>query len=330
MVRRRARIALAVACLVLLLLLAPAGIVWRESSGKVLNPRGTVADLTFSADGSRIATITDQGLFRVWFVETAAVQTQHAFSFGYRLRDVAISPSLDAIAVVSSRSRLSVYSTETGDELVRLTVGDPLSDLRFSHDGRYIATYEPDGPRIWNAHAGTLVLEPYKPSIRGRRSEEYGSVSFSRGGDILTSGYHRKPRIWSSAGRLVRELDSPENGVVESCWSGDGDRIAVHTPGSKRLRVFGARDGALLLELPINANAPALSAAGEFLAVSAGEKQDLHDQYTLFAVPSGRRVGSFPKSQMAFSPTAPLIAWSYGSEVHVVPLTVLGRWRHLR
>src|SRR5277367_1833019 len=102
MARRRVKVALLVA-LLLLPLLVPLGVAWHASSERVLEAGGGVSTLAFTNDGARVAVITKDGLLRAWDAETGALALERRLPVEtMAIERFAISPSLDAVALVDS------------------------------------------------------------------------------------------------------------------------------------------------------------------------------------------------------------------------------------
>jgi WD40 repeat protein len=328
---RRVTLALAAALLVLLLLLVLAGAAWRASAERVLDAGGPVSEITFTSDGEHVAAITNDGLLRAWSVATGALDLERRFPDASPALPVAISPALDSVAIVSSPARLQIYSME-GALLAHPVVTDEISGLSFSSDGRALATREVKGTIcVWSLPEGTLRFR-----IEAAKNGPFlGDPSLSSTGELLTSGRHSRPRLWSSSGHLLRELGTQELGFA-SC-SGNGETIAVTDEAEPQsIGVFSARDGALVSRFQVDdAFQPRLSESGDLVAVSVyGEPRlPLCDdgRFAIFAVREGRRLATLPATELVFSPRTATLAWKDGSSlVHVVPLDRLGRWRHLR
>jgi WD40 repeat protein/serine/threonine protein kinase/tetratricopeptide (TPR) repeat protein len=122
---------------------------------------------------------------------------------------------------------------------------DHVTAARFSADGSRIVTGSNDRTaRVWDAHAGTLLLE-----LKGHTGG-LTSASFSQdGARIATGSYDRTARVWDArTGTTLLELKGHTDGVRSVAFSPDGTRIVTGS-GDKTAKVWDARSGAALLEL---------------------------------------------------------------------------------
>lgn len=138
--------------------------------------------------------------------------------------------------------RAQIWDVETGQPLGRpLGHGRSISQIRFSRDGRWIATASADGTaQVWDASTG----DPRTPELR--HSNSVRSVVFSRDGSLVATGSDdQTARVWEAqTGRLVVSLKhSDVVGDVE--FSPDGSRLV--TISDDGLRLWNTKSGANLL-----------------------------------------------------------------------------------
>ncbi|HZU98050.1 MAG TPA: WD40 repeat domain-containing protein [Planctomycetota bacterium] len=346
--RRKRRLALSIGALVLLGLIGAFVVELWKSGERVLDAGGSVHDLVFSTDGSRVAAVTDAGLFREWSVETGALVRERNLAHDPATNGAVLSPALD-IEVVSlpGSNDLQVLDIDTGRVVSHVNVVARSMYYRldevtaFAADGRSVAIGDDTGVRIW--------ATPSMKLLREIRSPPCENVAITRSGMVHTivKGTS-KPQVWSPSGKLLRELDAFDGSGVEYRRlgsSGDGETVAVVTQVAAvpprtcdgRIEVFRASDGEAILRLSpgeVIVNKVMLSESGDLVAVKLLSMRG----WQIYSVPSGRHLATRPmpggvyrsNERVVFSPTAPLLAHDHGETVHLVPLGPLGRWRNLQ
>jgi WD40 repeat protein len=95
-----------------------------------------------------------------------------------------------------------VWDVDTGERVGRLMVhGGSISQLRYSPDGRWIATASADGTaRVWDANSGLPLTSPLP------HSNSVVKVVFSRDGTHpATASLDNTARVWEAGARIRRE-----------------------------------------------------------------------------------------------------------------------------
>ena len=165
--------------------------------------RGTVRDLAFSGDGTRLASAGGDGHARVWEVAT-----------GKTLQDFAASPDWTTAVAFSPDGRLLLVATRPGDvALWDLAAGQPRMQLP-RHTGSVLgAAFSPDGT-CWltgcmdlTARLGTTA-DGQAVGVPLRHQGQVWSVSFSPDGRLaLTGSDDRAVRGWEA--ETSRPLGAP-------------------------------------------------------------------------------------------------------------------------
>jgi len=164
-----------------------------------------VTYVTFSTDGSRIATASLDETARVWDAQTGAPlgeQMKHDAA----VSEVAFSPDGSRIVTVSWYNRARTWDAHTGNSLGEIKEDyGILQCVVFSPDGSRVATVSQNkAARVWDAQMGAPLGEPM------RHEKWVSCVAFSPDGSrIVTASEDGKVCIWDSE-RLL-----PNNPLAE-------------------------------------------------------------------------------------------------------------------
>jgi WD40 repeat protein len=233
---------------------------------------GPVWDVAFSPDGTRLATVSDDGSARLWDPRTGRALLELTGSMA-PVRCLAFSPDGKRLFTIGFDRKVRLWDSHTGRQQ-REFVADPdvrvnFLSLALSRDGSRLATAAIDGPgrvRIWNADTGELLLELKKDNKR------VDAVAFSPDGMVLaTTSYDKTARLYDArTGEERRVLPGHNDHVVGVAFSPDGGRLATRT-GDGTVRLWDAGTGQLLLQLKgVAMGALAFSPDGARLAIAGG------------------------------------------------------------
>ena len=174
--------------------------------------------VSFSVDGRRIVTGSDDNTVRVWDTETGK---QLRVLSGHKGPITAASFGMDGRRIVtgSDDNTVRVWDTETGKQL-RVLSGHkgPITATSFGMDGRRIVTGSRDETaRVWDAETGQQVH-----ILLGHSGTVHSALLSADGGRIATTSYGGSqyamrvwalatPRVWDLAHqRKQRELSDAE------------------------------------------------------------------------------------------------------------------------
>jgi WD40 repeat protein/Flp pilus assembly protein TadD len=156
--------------------------------------------ITFSRDGSRMASASQDGTARIW--DTATWRELHILdnpdtaseSGQRRVYDVAFSPNGAFLAMASAEGNVILFDVASGEMLQRLRGhANEVQGVAFAPDGFTLASGSIDGTlRFWNTATWRelLRLEPEK-GFSPR------SIAFSPDGDRLLACDHTGTLLWS-------------------------------------------------------------------------------------------------------------------------------------
>jgi RNA polymerase sigma factor (sigma-70 family) len=221
------------------------------ASGKVrrrveMSERASVANLTFSPGGKRIAFSSSPGN-SVAVCDPVTGQKVAGFSVAGRMaRDLAFSPDGKTIAVADLSDTIPIHDAATGQLVRRLRRDkDSVWNVRFSPDGRFLASIpgsdrDPGEICIWDLKTGEERHRWKSPSGRVL------SAAFSPDGKHVAVGsQHRDLVLWDlSSGKEVRRYPT-DAFFGEIAFSPDGKALAAIS-GEGIIRLWETATGRVL------------------------------------------------------------------------------------
>jgi WD40 repeat protein len=292
-----------------------------SSQVRSLNGHPTwVHGVAFSPDGTRLATISDDGRARLWDVSTGSAiwvtdppspsRVRGFFSSAF---GVAFSPDGTLVATASAERPARLWDATTG-AAVRTLSGhtNRVRWVAFSPDGTLVATASTDKTaRLWDARTGAVVR-----TLAGHANGLWG-VAFSPDGTLVaTTSADHTARLWDTAtGDTVRTLSGQGGTVRRVAFSPDGTLLAT-TSSNATVRLWHADTGAQARTLAEQAAwGVAFSPDGTLLATSGGGDHKI----VLWEVATGtvvRVLSGHSNSvvDVAFSPDGTLLASASGDK----------------
>ncbi|HEY9620820.1 MAG TPA: AAA-like domain-containing protein [Crinalium sp.] len=188
---------------------------------QLVGHEGVVNSASFSSDGRRIVTTSDDKTVRIWDASGQPLVVLQ----GHQdvINRAEFSPDGQSIASASNDGTVILWNL-AGQPLKRFTPqSGVIWDVHFSPDGQRIITASQDGTaQIWDVRSGQklIVLQGHQGNI--------WSANFSADGQrIVTASEDKTARIWDASGRLLMALRGHENEVLNASFNAQGDRIVT-------------------------------------------------------------------------------------------------------
>ena len=174
-----------------------------------------VNDLTFSPDGTLLASAGSDGSIRIWDVQTGT--ELGALDAGSSVDSVDFSPD-GKILASDGVDEIAIWDVRTGHKLEGLSQNG-VTDLEFSSDGTRIAAAGIGEVKLWEMPAGNEVVS--------LPSSQYGSVAFSDDGSILATENGEVILLWEArTGQALTALVGHTSDVQTMTFSSDGRHFA--------------------------------------------------------------------------------------------------------
>ncbi len=212
-------------------------------------------DVEFSPNGRYILTGSNDGIARLWDIETGAEIRQFEGHERYSddgsrglVYSVAFSPAGDLVLTGSGDHTARIWDVETGQEIHQFREAFPVSSVAFSKDGEHILTGENHGgtARLWHIDSGK-VLKEFNNGQDGVNSVAFspddqsvllGDWAFDIRGRTVLDLYQNLPADnLSSAqlfdrktGELIRRFEGVIRPVEHADISSDNQYFAISSP----------------------------------------------------------------------------------------------------
>jgi len=178
-----------------------------------------VRDVTFSANGERIATASNDKTVKIW---DRLGQLLHSLN-GHteRIYSVSFSPDGERLASASRDGTIRLWNGEGEFIKVLNSHQDWVLDVSFSPDSQTLVSASRDKTiKLWTRD-GVLIK-----TLKGHQSRVNG-VSFSPDGQVLASASDDQTvKLWNRQGQLVKTLKGHSNWVLDVSFSADSQLLA--------------------------------------------------------------------------------------------------------
>jgi WD40 repeat protein len=237
---------------------------------------GDVWNVSFSADGARVATMEGTSVdneVSVWDVASGRLVFRRRHGYAAAISGGGMFAAVLAYLPGDLHGRIEIWDLEPV-RLVRTIVPRSRAalSLDLSDDGSRIAVgLEGGAVRIWDVRAGPA------PIVFQHGSADVGFVSFSPNGRrlvaVAAAPDDRTPVLWDPrTGRLVAVLAGHVRSISSVRFALDGKLIV--TGGDKTARVWRSRDGRLVSQLrghPDWVNDARLNADGSMVVTTSAD-----------------------------------------------------------
>jgi WD40 repeat protein len=212
--------------------------------------QGPLRRLTYSPDGSRIASSSLDGTARIWDARTGAqllvlpvnLPQPNTPGFGFIIKTATFSPDGADLLTATGEGTIQVWNATSGGLLRTLAHGlDDLQAAAYSPDGRYVAAATGRAIGIFDARTGKRARDLSGPG------SHFTSVEYSRDGAlIVAASTDDVARIWDvSSGKQLLVLKGHDGEVQNATFSADGARILTASSDATA-RLWDSRTGATL------------------------------------------------------------------------------------
>jgi len=217
-----------------------------ESHGVlVLHHDAEVWSVTYSPDGKRIATASQDKTAKIWDAATGQLLLTLIGHTG-SVNGIVYSPDGKCIATSSDDHTAKVWDADTGEELLTLSGHtDWVFRIAYSPDGTRLVTASQDKTaKVWDAGTGQELL------TFSKHGAPVFDVAFSPDGKrVATVGADANVRLWDPTSgeeflTLPLEDALDPRGVA---FSEDGKRVAVASNGINFVEMWDATTGEKLL-----------------------------------------------------------------------------------
>ena len=197
--------------------------------------RGSVSDASFSPDGARLVTASDDGTARVWAADGQGASVELR-DYGGRVLSAQFSPDGSHVLTVSEDSTVRVWSADGHGDPLRLKHGTGIASAAFDRSGSRIVTAAYDGiARIWrvpDTASGPIRLQRGRLAIR--------SAAFdSAGNRVVTAGDDSTAVVWQADGRGQPRILQHQARVASAAFSPNGSRV-VTTAEDATVRIWNS------------------------------------------------------------------------------------------
>ncbi|RPJ24401.1 MAG: hypothetical protein EHM33_17965, partial [Chloroflexi bacterium] len=213
-----------------------------------------VGDVTYSPDGTRLATASDDGTAKIWNAATGkellTLNTGPSASVAFSPECVS-PPEASAercgtrLATANYEAKTAtIWDAATGHELLTLTghTGG-VNQVVFSPDGTRLATASDDTTaKVWNARTGEELF-----TLTGH-TDIVSSIAFSPDGTrLITGSWDHTAKVWDMTTGAELFTFSNFTEPVEAVFNPDGKELALNS--GNEVQIWDFRKGEKLLTL---------------------------------------------------------------------------------
>ena len=183
---------------------------------------GPVWCVTFSPDGRRVLTGSDDGITRLWEVQTGKEICRFE-GHGRPVYCVAFSPDGQQVLTGSEDCTARLWGAQTGMEIRRFEGhGGSVKSVAFSPDGRHVLIASEDHTaRLWDLQTGKEIRR-----FEGHTAWVISAAFSPDGRQVLTASDDHTARLWDlQTGKEIRRYQGHSGGVLSAAFSPDGRQM---------------------------------------------------------------------------------------------------------
>ena len=288
-----------------------------------------ITELVFSADGSTLASASEDRSIRLWDVATGTHKHTLTGHNSY-IYAIAFSPDGSTLASGSQNGKIRLWNATTGQYRVTLEGHQSyIYSLAYSPDGKTLVSGSADRTiRLWDA-----TTRQYRVTLEGH-TESVNSVAFSPDGKTLASGSADQTiRLWdATTGFHQQTLSGHTGSIYDISFIQNGQTIASMS-SDRTVRLWDAATGQQRETLSANnLRNVSINSDGTMLAgVYSNRRISLWDIATEIEVASLTGHTSDIYS-LTFSPDGKILAsggydrtirlWNLSTHVNITPSTI--------
>jgi WD40 repeat protein len=219
------------------------GIKLWDSMGRLIKTLGTeshtglIRSVSFSPDGSTIATASDDRTVRLW--DRQGNPIGEPWQLESEVSSVVFSPTGDAIATASDDRTVRLWNRQ-GNLIWEAQLEDSASSLAFTTDGQIITTVSGGSTvQSWDRQ-GNQIGQPLQLGA----SRNSRSVVSTDGQTFATLGSDNTVQLWDRQGNQIGQFQSEEE-ISSIVFTPDGDTLATINNGNGIVQ-FWSRQGNLV------------------------------------------------------------------------------------
>ncbi len=204
--------------------------VWNSAQGALVTAglmhQAPVTSASFSPDGQRVVTASEDRTAQIWDAETGA-RLIGPLNHVDAVRWAEFSPDGEKIVTGSSDDTAAIWDARSGKKLVTLQHARIVEQARFSPDGRRLVTACIDrSAQIWDATTGQALTPPLRHDVPVARA------CFSADGRRVFTEAWSEPdvqtRLWDAeTGRPLTEWITVQGSFGIACFEPTGGRIIL-------------------------------------------------------------------------------------------------------
>jgi len=195
-----------------------------------------VYSVCFSPDGKMLVSKSRDNTVKLWGVEDGKLQK--TLEGDYR---VDFSPDSKVLALLAD-GKVKLWGVENGELQKTLEVHTDTYDVRFSPDGRVLASVDSDGiMRLWSIESGEMQNQKELKSY----TESVANVYFSPDRKLLAGSDGKTIKLWNvESGELQKTLEGHTDEVTSIHFNADGKWL-VSGGHDKTVRLWNVESGEL-------------------------------------------------------------------------------------